>query len=49
MLTKIKGDYAPDYIVVAWDRKAPTFRHEEYKEYKAGGKRCRRSWPWRSL
>lgn len=39
MLTKIKGDYAPDYIVVAWDRKAPTFRHEEYKEYKAGRKK----------
>ncbi len=39
MLTKIRGDYAPDYIVVAWDRKAPTFRHEEYKEYKAGRKK----------
>lgn len=39
MLTKIQGDYAPDYIVVAWDRKAPTFRHEEYKEYKAGRKK----------
>ena len=39
MLTKIRGDYVPDYIVVAWDRKAPTFRHEEYKEYKAGRKK----------
>ena len=36
MLTKIQNDYTPDYIAVAWDRKAPTFRHEEYKEYKAG-------------
>lgn len=39
MLTKIQGDYEPDYITVAWDRKAPTFRHEEYKEYKAGRKK----------
>ncbi|MGN0659832.1 MAG: DNA polymerase I [Emergencia sp.] len=39
MLTKIQGDYAPDYIAVAWDRKSPTFRHEEYKEYKAGRKK----------
>ena len=29
--TKVK----PDYIGIAWDRKAPTFRHEEFKEYKA--------------
>lgn len=39
MLTKIQDDYVPDYITVAWDRKAPTFRHEEYKEYKAGRKK----------
>lgn len=39
MLTKIREDYAPEYLVVAWDRKAPTFRHEEYKEYKAGRKK----------
>lgn len=25
----------PVYVAVAWDRAAPTFRHEEYKEYKA--------------
>ncbi len=25
----------PDYIAVAFDLKAPTFRHKEYKEYKA--------------
>ena len=39
MLTKIQDDYAPDYMAVAWDRKAPTFRHEEYSEYKAGRKK----------
>ncbi|HWQ80001.1 MAG TPA: DNA polymerase I [Anaerovoracaceae bacterium] len=35
MLNKIKTDYQPDYIAVAFDRKAPTFRHLEYAEYKA--------------
>ena len=30
MLTKIQNDYQPDYLTVAWDRKAPTFRHEAY-------------------
>ncbi len=25
----------PEYIAICWDRAAPTFRHEEYKEYKA--------------
>ncbi len=39
MLTKIQDDYAPDYMTVAWDRKAPTFRHLEYSEYKAGRKK----------
>lgn len=31
MLTMFK----PDYMAVAWDLAGPTFRHEEYKEYKA--------------
>lgn len=39
MLNKIMEDYAPDYIAVAWDMKAPTFRHLEYDEYKAGRKK----------
>lgn len=39
MLNKIKADYCPDYIAVAFDRKAPTFRHLEYTEYKAGRKK----------
>lgn len=38
MLNKINTDYHPDYIAVAFDRKAPTFRHLEYAEYKAGRK-----------
>lgn len=36
MLNKILADYQPDYIAVAFDMKAKTFRHEAYPEYKAG-------------
>ena len=36
MLNKIEGDYEPEYLTVAFDLKAPTFRHLEYEEYKAG-------------
>nr|UWI51172.1 DNA polymerase I [Clostridioides difficile] len=38
MLFKIIDIYQPTHISVAFDRKAPTFRHLEYKEYKAGRK-----------
>lgn len=34
MLYKIRDEYNPTNICVAFDRKGPTFRHEEYKEYK---------------
>ena len=33
---KIRKDYRPTHMLVAYDRKAPTFRHIEYGEYKAG-------------
>lgn len=39
MLNRINLDYQPDYLAVAFDRKAPTFRHLEYAEYKAGRKK----------
>lgn len=39
MLFKIYQDIKPDHIIAAFDRKAPTFRHLEYKEYKAGRKK----------
>ena len=32
---KMINDLKPDYIVATFDMAAPTFRHEEYKEYKA--------------
>ncbi len=38
MLAKIEKDYEPAYIAVTFDRKAPTFRHLAYAEYKAGRK-----------
>jgi 5'-3' exonuclease, C-terminal SAM fold./5'-3' exonuclease, N-terminal resolvase-like domain. len=34
VLLKLLEDYKPEYIGVAFDKKAPTFRHKEYKEYK---------------
>ncbi|MBQ7092756.1 MAG: DNA polymerase I, partial [Clostridia bacterium] len=35
MLLKLL-DYEPDYMLVAFDKHGPTFRHEQYDEYKAG-------------
>ncbi len=34
MLVRIIGDIKPQYILVAFDRKEPTFRHEMYADYK---------------
>lgn len=39
MLQKIRSDYNPSHMLVAFDRKAPTFRHLEYDQYKAGRKK----------
>lgn len=39
MLFKLIDTYKPTHISVAFDKKAPTFRHLEYKEYKAGRKK----------
>ncbi|MBS5950003.1 MAG: DNA polymerase I [Clostridium sp.] len=39
MLFKMKEELKPDYVVAAFDRKGPTFRHKEYKDYKAGRKK----------
>jgi len=36
MLYKLLDDYSPEYLCVAFDPKKPTFRHEQYSEYKAG-------------
>lgn len=37
-LNRIMADEQPDGVVVAFDVKKPTFRHEKYSEYKAGRK-----------
>lgn len=36
MLLKMKEEIGPDSIIATFDLKAPTFRHKEYAEYKAG-------------
>ena len=35
MLLKIVSEYRPASMVVAWDAREKTFRHEEFEEYKA--------------
>ncbi len=35
MLLKLLRDLAPDYVVVTFDLKGPTTRHEEFTDYKA--------------
>lgn len=35
MLLNVLNNQKPDYIAVSFDRAAKTFRHEEYKDYKA--------------
>ncbi|MBU2063270.1 MAG: DNA polymerase I [Candidatus Omnitrophica bacterium] len=35
MLNKIRNEVIPDYFVVCFDVKGPTFRHEKFAEYKA--------------
>lgn len=39
ILNKIMTDHSPGYMVIAFDLKAPTFRHKQYEEYKAGRKK----------
>ena len=39
MMFKIIEEYRPTHMSVAFDMKAPTFRHEEFAEYKAGRKK----------
>ncbi|MDP2892050.1 MAG: DNA polymerase I [Bacillota bacterium] len=38
MLIRVLKDERPDYLLVAFDMKGPTFRHAQYVEYKAGRK-----------
>ena len=38
IMFKVQEELKPEYMVVAFDRKGPTKRHEMYKEYKANRK-----------
>lgn len=38
MLMKLKRDFNPRYLAVAFDLKGPTFRHEAFEDYKANRK-----------
>ncbi|MBI2593546.1 hypothetical protein HYW44_02805 [Candidatus Daviesbacteria bacterium] len=35
MFLKTWDDLKPDFLAIAWDKAAPTFRHKEYTQYKA--------------
>ncbi len=35
MVLKVLAEYKPGAVIVAWDSREKTFRHEEYEEYKA--------------
>lgn len=35
MLFRVFNDLKPDYVAVSFDKKGPTFRHLEFKDYKA--------------
>ena len=35
MVIKILADYRPSAVIVAWDSREKTFRHQEFEEYKA--------------
>ncbi|GAA0730868.1 DNA polymerase I [Clostridium malenominatum] len=39
MLLKMKEELNPQYVVCTFDRSGPTFRHNEYQDYKAGRKK----------
>ncbi len=40
MLIKIVEDLRPDYMIACYDLAGPTYRHEIYKDYKAGRKKA---------
>ena len=47
ILLSLLKECEPDEVAVAFDLKAPTFRHKMYDGYKAPATACRRSWPSR--
>lgn len=47
ILLSLLKECGPDEVAVAFDLKAPTFRHKMYDGYKAPATRCPTSWPRR--
>ena len=47
ILLSLLKECGPDEVAVAFDLKAPTFRHKMYDGYKATRTRCPTSWPRR--
>ena len=47
MLQKLKDEAQPDAVAIAFDLKAPTFRHKMYAGYKHSARECLPSWPSR--
>ena len=39
MLFSLTDEWNPDRMIITFDKKAPTFRHEEYEDYKANRKK----------
>src|SRR3989344_1389831 len=35
MLLRTLNELKPDFLVITWDEKGPTFRHQAYTQYKA--------------
>ncbi|MHB9148462.1 MAG: DNA polymerase I [Thermoleophilia bacterium] len=50
MMIKVLTEFAPEVVIVAWDSREKTFRHEEYADYKAQRKPMpellREQWPF---
>jgi DNA polymerase-1 len=50
MLIKVLTEFAPASVIVAWDARERTFRHEDYEDYKAGRKPMpdllQQQWPY---
>ena len=44
ILLRVLDEVEPDAVAVAFDLRAPTFRHKLYDGYKAQRKECRMSW-----
>ena len=49
IMNKHLVELSPDYIAVAFDMKAKTFRHQMFDGYKAQRKACPMNWPCRCL